>query len=157
MYIFLVILLLLFGVGLIVGEIFFIPGLGLAGLFGLAGLAGSVAMAYLYISPLAGHITLFAAVVVAALCIVLFFRGKTLEKMALKTDVKGRVDLISGSDIKVGDVVLTSSRLAPMGKVRVGSRELEAKSMGAFIDPETAVSIVKIDGNVLLVKPVEKE
>ena len=157
MYIFLVILLLLFGVGLIVGEIFFIPGVGLAGLFGLAGLAGSVAMAYLYISPLAGHITLLAAVVVAAVCIVLFFRGKTLEKMALKTDVKGRVDLISGSDIKVGDVVLTSSRLAPMGKVRVGSRELEAKSMGAFIDPETAVSIVKIDGNVLLVKPVEKE
>lgn len=155
MYPFLVTLLLLFGVALIVAEIFFIPGIGFAGIFGFLGLAASVALAYVYISPMAGHITLCAAIVVAAICIYLFLRGKTLEKMALKTDINAKVDLVSSVGVQVGDVVTTSSRLAPMGKVRVGSTELEAKSTGEFIDPETPVSIEKIEGNVVLVKPVK--
>ena len=92
---------------------------------------------------------------VAILAIVVFLRGKTLEKMALKADITAKVDLMSGLDVKVGDVVKTSSRLAPMGKVRIGDTEVEAKSTGAFIDPETAVSIEKIEGNIVLVKPVE--
>ncbi len=155
MYTFLVVLLLLFGVALVVAEIFLIPGVGLAGLFGFLSLAASVVLAYVYISPIAGHITLCAAVVVAAVGIYVFLRGKTLDKMALKTDIDARVDLIEGKDVHVGDVVVTSSRLAPMGKVRVGSAELEAKSIGAFIDPETPVSIEKIEGNIVVVKPVD--
>ena len=153
MYTFLVVLLLLFGVALVVAEIFLIPGLGFAGIFGFLSIVASVAMAYIYISPMAGHITLCAAVLVAAFAIYTFLRGKTLDKMALKTDVGGRVDLVKGVDVHVGDVVVTTSRLAPMGKVRVGDTELEAKSMEAFIDPETPVSIEKIEGNVLVVKP----
>ena len=136
-------------------EIFLIPGMGFAGIFGFLSLAASVTMAYVYISPLAGHITLCAASVIAAICIVVFLRGKTLEKMALKTDIAGKVDLLSGLDVKVGDVVKTCSRLAPMGKVRIGSTEVEAKSMGEFIDPEKPVSIEKIEGNIVLVKPAE--
>ena len=156
MYTFLVALLLVFGVALVVAEIFLIPGMGFAGIFGFLSLAASVTMAYVYISPLAGHITLCAAIVIAAVCSVVFLRGKTLEKMALKTDIAGKVDLLSGLDVKVGDVVKTCSRLAPMGKVRIGSTEVEAKSMGEFIDPEKPVSIEKIEGNMLIVKPVDK-
>jgi membrane-bound ClpP family serine protease len=155
MYTFLVALLLVFGVALVVAEIFLIPGMGFAGIFGFLSLAASVTMAYVYISPLAGHITLCAAIVIAAICIVVFLRGKTLEKMALKTDIAGKVDLLSGLDVKVGDVVNTCSRLAPMGKVRIGSTEEEAKSMDEFIDPEKPVSIEKIEGNIVLVKPAE--
>ena len=129
--------------------------MGFAGIFGFLSLAASVTMAYVYISPLAGHITLCAAIVIAAICIVVFLRGKTLEKMALKTDIAGKVDLLSGLDVKVGDVVKTCSRLAPMGKVRIGSTEVEAKSMGEFIDPEKPVSIEKIEGNIVLGKPAE--
>lgn len=156
MYTFLVALLLLFGVALVVAEIFLIPGIGFAGIFGFISLAASVTMAYIYISPLAGHITLCASIVAAIVCIVLFVRGKTLDKMALKTDIRSKVDLLADLNVRVGDVVKTSSRLAPMGKVRIGSKELEAKSTGAFIDPETSVSIEKIEGNIVIVKPVEK-
>jgi len=156
MYIFLVSLLLLFGVALVVAEIFLIPGIGFAGIFGFLSLAASVTLAYMYISPLAGHITLCAAILMALVAIYAFLRGRTLEKMALKADINARVDLVSGLDIHVGDVVRTSSRLAPMGKVRIEDRELEAKSIGAFIDPETPVSIERIEGNVVIVKPVEE-
>ena len=155
MYTFLVALLLVFGVALVVAEIFLIPGMGFAGIFGFLSVAASVTMAYVYISPLAGHITLCAAIGIAAICSVVFRRGKTVEKMALMTEIAGKVDLLSGLDVKVGDVVKTCSRLAPMGKVRIGSTEVEAKSMGEFIDPEKPVSIEKIEGNIVLVKPAE--
>lgn len=155
MYPILVTILLLFGVGLIVAEIFLIPGVGFAGIFGLASLVASVAMAYIYISPMAGHITLCAAIVCAAVAVYIFVKSKTLDKMALKTDINTKVDLVSGLDLHVGDVVTTSSRLAPMGKVRVGENEVEAKSLSNFIDPETPVSIVKIEGNVVIVKPAK--
>ena len=152
MYTFLVVLLLLFGVGLFVAEIFLIPGFGFAGIFGFVSIAASVVLSYIYISPMAGHITLCAAIVFAAGAIYAFIKGKTLEKMALKTDIQSKVDLISDANIHVGDIAQTTSRLAPMGKVRIGETELEAKSMNNFIDPDTLVEIVRIEGNVVIVK-----
>lgn len=154
MYLFLVILLLLFGISLIVAEIFLIPGVGFAGLFGLVSLAASVYLAYAYISPLAGHIALCASLLCFVVAIYAFLRGKTLDKMALKTDIDGKVDLASKVDAHVGDVVTTASRLAPMGKVQIGTAELEAKSEGGFVDPNTPVCIVKIEGNIVIVKPI---
>lgn len=154
MYIFLVILLLLFGICLIVAEIFLIPGVGFAGLFGLASLAASVFVGYSYISPLAGHIALCASLLCFIIAIYLFLRGKTLDKMALKTDINSKVDLVSDLAAKEGDVVTTISRLAPMGKVRIGTTDVEAKSEGGFVDPNSPVSIVKIEGNIVIVKPV---
>lgn len=154
MYTFLVILLVVFGVALLVAEMFLIPGIGAAGVFGACSLAASVALAYITISPMAGHVTLLAVLLLCAAAVYAFLKGKTLDKMALHTDVNAKVDLLADLSVQEGDVVTTSSRLAPMGKVRVGNTEVEAKSLGDFIDPETAVSIVRIEGNVLVVKPV---
>lgn len=154
MYFFLVGILLLVGVGLIVAEVFLIPGFGLAGICGFGSLVASVALAYVYISPIAGHISLCAAIVCAVVAVYVFLKGKTLEKMALTTDINTKVDLLSGLDIHVGDEVVTSSRLAPMGKVKIGDQEIEAKSVESFIDPETPVSIVRTEGNIVYVKPL---
>lgn len=149
---FLVILLLVFGVLLMIAELFFIPGVGFAGLFSILSLAASVVLAYLTISPMAGHVTLLAVLLLVLASIYAFIKGKTLDKMALHTNVDSKVDLVSEVEVQEGDIVMTVSRLAPMGKVRVGDTELEAKSMDDFIDPSTPVSIVKKDGNVLLVR-----
>lgn len=153
----LVVILVVFGIALIVAEIFLIPGIGFAGICGFGSLVASVVLAYVYISPMAGHVTLCAAILCAIGAVYAFVKGKTLDRMALKADVKGKVDLMEGLNLQAGDVVTTSSRLAPMGKIRVGEREVEAKSTGAFIDPETPVSIVKIEGNVVIVAPKSDE
>lgn len=149
---FLVVLLLVFGILLMIAELFFIPGVGIAGLFSILSLAASVVLAYLTISPIAGHATLLAVLLLVMASIYAFIKGKTLDKMALHTNVDSKVDLVSEVEVKEGDIVVTASRLAPMGKVRVGDVELEAKSMDDFIDPSTPVSIVKKDGNILLVR-----
>lgn len=93
MNILLVIILLVFGILLLVAEMFLLPGFGIAGISGFACLAGSVVVAYLKISALAGRITLLACVILAAVAVWGFLRSKTLKKMSLDTTIESKVDL----------------------------------------------------------------
>ena len=96
MNILLVILLILFGVGLLVAELFLIPGFGIAGVFGFLSLAGSVGLAYWKLPPTypwAGHITLAACVVLTAVAVYAFLRSRSLEKMSLDTTIDSKVDM----------------------------------------------------------------
>ena len=92
-HIFMVALLVLVGVILLVLEMFLIPGFGIAGISGFACLLGSVLLAYLKISALAGHLTLAASLVLSALAIYGFWRSRAIDKMALDTKIDGKVSL----------------------------------------------------------------
>lgn len=96
MYILLTILLLLFGVLLLVAELFLLPGFGIAGVCGFLSLAGSVIVAYLKLAPIypwAGHVTLAACIVLTAVAIYAFVKSHAIEKMALDTTIDSKVDL----------------------------------------------------------------
>lgn len=150
----LIVLLLLVGVALLLVEVFLIPGFGIAGVSGFACLAGSVVYAYCYMGAFAGNIVLGVAVVLCAIAVYVFLKSKALDKMALKTDIESKVDLVKDTNVQAGDKGVCISRLAPMGKVRVGETEFEAKSRGEFLDPDTEVEVLKVEGNVLVVKSV---
>jgi len=93
MDLFLIILLGVFGIILLLLEMFLLPGFGIAGISGFACLISSVVVAYIKIGALAGHITLLAVVVLCALAIWGFLRSKALEKMSLDTTIDSKVDL----------------------------------------------------------------
>ena len=98
MYLILTIILVLFGVGLLLAEMFLLPGFGVAGVFGLLSLAGSVAIAYIHLTALwvwAGHVTLATCVLLCAIAIIVFVKTKTMDKMALDTKIEGGVDMPS--------------------------------------------------------------
>ena len=149
----LVSILALCGVALFVVEIFLIPGIGFAVIAGVLCMAASVFCAYYYIGALAGHITLAALLLLSAVAVWLFLRSRMLDKMALKTDINSKVDLLTSLDIKVGDKGVTTSRLAPMGRASIEGKEVEAKSMGAFIDPGEDVEVLRVEGNTVIVRP----
>lgn len=88
-----VILLAIVGVVLLLMEMFLLPGFGIAGLAGFASLVGAVVVAYIKIGAVAGHITLGACVLLAALAIYGFLKSHALEKMALDTTIDSKVDL----------------------------------------------------------------
>lgn len=150
-----VILLIVTGVALLVIELFLIPGFGLAGISGCLSIAGGVFCAYSYIGSTAGHIALGASVLLCIIGIYIFMRCKTLDKMALRKNIDSKVDLINGTNIEVGNRGITISRLAPIGKVRIDKVEVEAKSYEAFIDQGILVEVVTLDGNKVIVKPLD--
>ena len=95
MYIILTIVLVLFGVGLLLAEMFLLPGFGIAGIIGLCSLAGAVVVAYVKLAALwawAGHVTLAACVLLSAIAIYVFLKSKAIDKMALDTKIECGVD-----------------------------------------------------------------
>lgn len=147
-----VLILLLVAVGLLLVEMFLIPGLSIAGIGGLLFLGGAVYYAYAFISPEAGHLSLVAAFVMMAIAIVIFIRSKALEKMSLKTEIDGKNDPLKDTEVKVGDFGITTSRLAPMGKIRVNGHIVEAKAIDDFIDQDVDVVIIKVQSTNVLVE-----
>ena len=97
-YLILTIILVLFGVGLLLAEMFLLPGFGIAGIFGLASLVAAVVIAYLKLVALwawAGHVTLAACVLLCAIAVWMFVKSKAMDKMALDTKIEGGVDMPS--------------------------------------------------------------
>ncbi|MBR1996763.1 MAG: hypothetical protein IJ989_05905 [Paludibacteraceae bacterium] len=97
-YLILTIILVLFGVGLLLAEMFLLPGFGIAGIFGLLSLAGAVVLAYLKLTAMwawAGHLTLAACVVLSGIAVWVFVKSKAMDKMALDTKIEGGVDMPS--------------------------------------------------------------
>ena len=97
-YVILTIILVLFGVGLLLAEMFLLPGFGIAGIFGLLSLAGAVVLAYLKLTAMwawAGHLTLAACVVLSGIAVWVFVKSKAMDKMALDTKIEGGVDMPS--------------------------------------------------------------
>lgn len=97
-YLILTIVLVLFGVGLLLAEMFLLPGFGIAGICGIGSLVAAVVIAYLKLAALwawAGHVTLLACVLLCAIAIWVFVKSRALNKMALDTKIEGGVDMPS--------------------------------------------------------------
>lgn len=153
MLIIIVALLVLTALLLFIVELFLIPGISIAGIAATLSMAASVYLAYAQIGVVAGHITLFANIIIIALAIYFFLKSKTLDKMALKTNIDNKIDLIQ-NNLQVGQHATTLSRLAPMGKILIDGKQFEARSQGEFIPENTAVIITAIDGNIATVKEI---
>ena len=149
-----VLILLAIGVVFFLVELFFIPGISIAGIAGFLFVSGAVFYAYAYIGPTAGHLTLVGSLVFIGISIWLFLRSKMLDKMSLKTDIDGKVEPLKGSDVNVGDTGITVSRLAPMGKIKINGHVIEAKTSDDFIDQDEKVVVREVFTTNVLVERI---
>lgn len=147
-----VFILLVIAIALLLIEIFLIPGISVSGIAGLLFMGGAVYYAFSFIGPEAGRITMFAAFVMMGIAIFIFVRSKALDKMSLKTDIYSKNDPLEGITLQVGDTGITSSRLAPMGKIIVNGQIVEAKALDDFIDQDEEVVIIKVQSTNVLVE-----
>lgn len=147
-----VVALLLLGIIFFIVELFLIPGISLAGIAGTLFVVGSVYYAYTRIGATAGHLTLLGGIIMLGIAIWIFIRSKALDKMSLKTEIDGKNDPLKEVQIKVGDVGVTSSRLAPMGKVKVNGHIVEAKTNDDFIDPGVEIVVLEVMNTNILVE-----
>ena len=63
-------------------------------------------------------------------------------------------DNFADHPVKVGDQGISLSTLKPMGTIEFGAGRFEVKTLGDYVDVGTKVTIVHIQGNQVIVKPL---
>ncbi len=148
-----VIIFLILGIILFLVEIFLIPGISVAGIGGLLSTGVAIFLAF-QISFLFGILALLFGLILLGLLVWLVYYSKTLDKISLKTNIDATVEKADEkNEIKVGDVGISLSRLAPMGKVKINDIVIEAKTEGEFLDENTKITVLKVFSNNILVAP----
>ena len=151
----LIITLIIAGLLLLAAELVLIPGFGVAGILGVASLVGSCWVAFTQVGTTAGIITLIANILLAIISTVLVLRSKTWKKLSLGTNIEAKVDTTPvEKGISVGDKGTTITRLAPGGKVMLGTNMLEAFSRDTIIEPGIDVEVCEIQGHKIYVKQI---
>ena len=106
-----------------------------------------------YIGAAAGFLTLAVSAIAGIAAVVWFMRSKTLDKVALKKDIEGKVDRDAEHRVKVGDQGVAVTRLALFGQAEINGDLVEVKSCDGFLNPKTPIKVVRInDGNILVEK-----
>lgn len=144
---------ILLGIIFLLAEIFLLPGMSISGFAGAIFLIGGIVYAYMYMGTVAGNITLGVSLLLLAISFVYLIRSGSLNRIALKTEIKENVDNSDIKLIKEGDIGTAISRLNPMGKVMFGNVIVEGKSLdGEMIDEESEVEVVKVNfSNVIVI------
>ena len=148
-------LLVLFATVMLVLEVAFFPGFGFTGVLGMLSMIGAVFYAFILIGNAAGWIVLLVSVII---CIALFLwalYGNSLDKMALKKNIKSKANEMDMSQFKVGDHGVARTRLALIGEALVNGQIVEVKSEGGFINENEEIEIIRISGDSLFVAKVK--
>lgn len=137
-------------------EIFLLPGITIAGVGGFIFAIGGVIYAYT-VGATVGHITLVSSIITFGAAFFWLLRSKSFNRVALKADVDSKLVSSRELGIEPGDEGVTLSRLAPIGKALIKGITVEAKSTGEFIDEETPVTVIRVDGYNVLVEQKESQ
>lgn len=133
-------------------EVFFIPGVSIAGIGALAALAYANYYAFVYMGPVAGFITLIISAIACIGSLVLFMRSKTLDKVSLKKNIESKVDKHAEHSLKIGDKGIATTRLALIGYAEINDKIVEVRSTDGFIDEKTPVIVTRIRDGIVLVE-----
>ncbi|MGD1845890.1 MAG: NfeD family protein [Salibacteraceae bacterium] len=146
-----IILIIVAGLAFVLAEILVLPG-GVVGIMGFALMITGIYFAY-GLDTNTGHFVLTGTLVLTGGISYMAFKSKTWKKATLHTNVAGKVNTLNETPVQPGDKGKTTSRLAPMGTAKINGHYLEVKSHVDYLDPNTPVEVVKIEGGQITVKP----
>ena len=146
------------GLLLLAIDLFFVPGFGLLGLLGLLGLAASVILAYpdpyQALAGLGGAV--FTTFLLGGLLFRYLERRAAFRPILLETRLTGQEGYTAVPDHRhlVGASGRTLTPLRPAGVALIDGDRVDVTSEGGFIPAETAVRVVRVEGNRVVVRPV---
>lgn len=150
-----ILILLLVGLVLLLLEVFILPGMNVAGIIGILFMVLAIFFGYKDLGTPAAHLILITALALTIGTVWLGLRSNTWQRLSLKTTIDSKVMNVEPEELQQGLRGETITRLNPMGKILINNKTYEAKSGHLFIDPHTPIEIVKIEGNQIIVKPIE--
>ena len=165
-------LLFVVGVVLLILEIFIIPGFGVAGISGIAMIAISLILSMqdfvlptfqwewdlfhrnvlLVIGNIVGAFLAFGAV--AYFMPKFTFFNRIALATAQATADGYSVQSTTESDTLVGRTGVAVTTLRPSGKAEIGDDVLQVESEGEFIDANTSIKVIAVNGNRVIVRRV---
>ncbi|MCP9611153.1 NfeD family protein [Coprobacter tertius] len=157
MDIFIITLLILTAIFLVVLEVFFLPGITIAGIGSLLFFGGAIYYAFSNMGETAGYVTIIVSIVGCITGLIWFMRSKSLDRMALKTDIDSKVPTEIDDTVHVGDEGIALSRLNPMGTVLIGEKRIEGKTRDEFIDEGTPIIVERVEHTNVIVRKKIKE
>ena len=154
MEILIVLLLVILGVVLLLVEFMLIPGVTIAGIGGVISFGVSVFLSFKYWGNLVGIIVLLSIVVFIPVLLYFLFKGKAVKPIMLNSDIESKVITVDSEKIHINDEGITIGRLAPIGRAKINGTNVEARSLGNYVEPKTKVRVIKIEGNTVIVEPI---
>lgn len=146
--------LILFGLGLLILEILFVPGTTVVGIAGFLFEVGGIYLSYDYFGTFTGNIILVVTFLVSIAIIIVTFKAGLWQKLSLKEENTGKVNEGSLKELNVGDEGITLSSLKPIGKALFHDNEFEVRTDGEFLYNNVKVVIKKIQENKIIVEPI---
>ena len=145
---------ILFGLGLVVIEIIFVPGTTVIGILGFLIAAYGVFESFISFGSGTGITTLVITVVSGIALLILAFKSNMWEKFALKGTISSKVKSGDHEILNIGQKGITISTIKPFGKAIFFDKEFEVTSQGNYIAEDTRVRILKLEGNKIYVEPI---
>jgi membrane-bound serine protease (ClpP class) len=164
------VLVFIIGVMLIIVELFFIPGFGVAGISGIImvvmGLTFSLINNYVFdfsftapgeimYAMLRVLLTLSIAIILAIMFGGRALRSKFFSRVVLSTTQENQTAYPENlQDLKsfIGQEAIAVTVLKPSGTISIQQDQYEAVADGAFIEPGETVKVIQVRGNYLVVR-----
>ncbi len=156
------VLLFLIGLGLLIAEVFFIPGFGIAGILGIGALFGSVFLSTP--SPEVALQSLVIAIIGSAIIIFVVLRftpgRKVFQRLVLKTDSATELGYTTSDPALktlIGKTGISKTILRPSGMADIEGQLVDVVTSGDFIPAGTPIIVINVEGIRVVVKKVEEE
>lgn len=146
-----VILLLVAGLALLLLETM-LPGM-VAGIVGFVCLVAGVVISYRDLGPAVGHIILLCVVAALITGVVLwlkYFPQSRVGKLFVSESASGDLGIEYSSLLSKEGVA--RSTLRPSGTAVIEGKRYDVVSEGGFIDPETPIKVVAVEGSRIVVR-----
>ena len=149
--------LILFGLGLIIIEVIFVPGTTIVGILGIILAGVGVYLSFTNFGNNVGILVLVATGIVALVALVTSFRTGVWKKFALKDQISSKFNEHIEIATREGDEGVALSSLKPIGKAEINEKVFEVKTNGYYVDAGEKVKVIKIDKNKIIVEPIKSK
>lgn len=149
-----ILVLILTGVAFIIVEIIFIPGTTVVGILGFVIGGYGIYLSYDKFGTDIGHIVLVCSTIVTLVVTFVSFKSEAWKRFANNKAIASKVNEGYADLLNEGDQGETVSSLKPIGKAVFNEKEYEVASLGNFVEEKTAIKIIKIETNKIIVEPI---
>ena len=146
--------LILFGLGLIIIEVSFVPGTTFVGVAGLVIGCYGLYMTYNVYGTSVGHLVLAICLFLFLVGLIVGFKTKSWERFSLHDTNTSRFNQDSKIELAVGQEGTTISAVKPVGKASFDDHQIEVRSNGLYIRENVRVKITRIEQNKIYIEPI---